>query len=163
VGTPFRQREVGPRGGPKANLDAFKFRGGAGGNDQGLGLVYAQAGDLRKFAYEGEGRVDVGDGGGSDGEVIGKGERSEGGKFGKIVEEGVVGNNKEEGREGTALFNAPGDLDPVSEPPSEEGSHLHTGEGPINKVLQPTRKFCLGQNVVDPVMVDRVEGFGRVK
>src|SRR6185437_16089874 len=86
------------------------------------------------FAYEGEGRVDVGEGGGSDGEVIGKGERPEGGKFGKIVEEGVS-------RVGLRASPWP-DL-----PLAERGTHLgipigrevsleDVWEGPLTKALQ---------------------------
>ena len=75
--------------------------------------------------------------------------------------ETVVGN--EEGRQGATLLHPPTDVNPVRRDPPKEGGHLDRGEGPFDKVPKPRRKPDPTEDMADPVMVNRVKGFRRVK
>ena len=52
----------------------------------------------------------------------------------------VIGNNEKEGGERTPLLDAPKDVNPFRQFPSEEGSNLDRREGAFDKVLEPRGK-----------------------
>jgi hypothetical protein len=79
------------------------------------------------------------------------------------VEEGVVGDDEEEGGEGTSLFDASVNIDPVCQLTPEKGGNLDRGEGPFDEVPEPRGKFSFSKDVVDPGVVDRVKGLGGVE
>ena len=81
----------------------------------------------------------------------------------KKVKQGVVGDDEEERGEGAPLLDPPQNVDPVSQLPPEEGSHLDRRERTPHKVLEPSGEVDFVKDVADPLMVDGVEGFGSVE
>ena len=84
-----------------------------GGDDATFVSIDTETGKLGELRDQEEGRGDNLNRGGSEGEIIRKGVRSDTRESGNTREERVIGDDEEEGRERAALFDTPKDVDPA--------------------------------------------------
>jgi hypothetical protein len=75
----------------------------------------------------------------------------------------IVGDDEEEGREGTPLLDPPKNVNPVRQLTPKKGSNLNGREGAFNKLPEPRGETDLIQNMTDPLMIDRVKSFSGVE
>jgi len=78
------------------------------------------------------------------------------------VKKGIVGNDEEEGGERAPLLDPSKNVS-VSQLSPKKGSNLDSRERPLDKVLEPSGEANLIENMADPIVIDRVKGFGGIK
>jgi len=82
---------------------------------------------------------------------------------GKSREEGVKGEDEEERRKRAALLNPTHDVNPSGSGFAEKGGHLNPSQNGFNKKKEPRGETNALKDKKNPIVVNRVEGFGRVK
>ena len=134
------QRERGQARDRQREQRGERVAGGGGSRkDTRLIFIDTEARDRREFIDEGKGRSDIIDGMGSESKIICEGKSLETRERTKIVEKGVISDDKEEGAQRAALFDPSKNVDPMCNEPAKEGSHLDMIKGRSDKVDKPER------------------------
>jgi len=134
------------------------------GRDQtALLTIAAQPGNRGKGVDTTEGVVNVGNAIESDRQVVGESERGEGGSGGKVVDKGVVGDEKQKGGEGAPLLHSPPDIDADIGLGAEEGRDFDILNRSLEEVPEPEGETGFDKEVSDPIVIDGIKGFSRVK
>ena len=113
--------KVGPRRRNKLVLNEFPGIGRTGGDHDGLLFIDSETRDKRERRDDDEGRGDAEHGVGKNGDVVSKSEEGDVRVEREGVDEGIVGDDEEEGGEGATLLN----------PRSSRGSRLRKRGTPL--------------------------------
>lgn len=157
------KRKVWPGTNEKVIPNGIPTPGVTGGDSNRLIFVDAKAGDVRKPTDERKSRRDVGDRVNKESEVVSKRERVNAWVERNVVKKRVIGDDEEEGGEGTPLLDPPFDIDPVGEKPTKEGGNTDEGKRSFDKVPEPGGEAGFDQDMRNPVMVYRIKSFRSIE
>ena len=78
------------------------------------------------------------------------------------IKKGIIGNEKEEGGEGTALFNTSLDRNPNISRTTKKRGDANITQAPSNKKTKPLRKASVVKEGENSTVIDGVESFSSI-
>jgi hypothetical protein len=163
VSTSLTKGQVWPRRTSQTRPNNSMHRGGRGRKNKRFISIYTQTRNRGEGSNGGESGIYVRNMRSGNGEIISKGIVTDVGNKGEKEEEGVIGEDKEKGGEGTTLFYTSKNVYPVRRLPTKKRRDFDIAEGAFDKKRKPGGKVEVFDDEMNPGVVDRVKSLSCVK
>jgi len=147
---------------PGEGRDVCTKGGGEGGDDFGFVNIDTQTRSETKLVYKLHGLPKIKEGPSSESQVVSTGMGGNIREERKTLNKNIITNDKENGGEGTALFDSSHDIDPIITRGAKGKLHLRAREEASCHVDEPLGKTSALKSSEDKGVVDRIKSFSSI-